>query len=182
MPINYQLGKLYKLVNTVNDIIYIGSTAQQYLSNRMAAHRHDADRLRTSPLYTAMRLTVMCILSIRHTCISMTTRNRAEAEEYRVLNEYIKDEGCVYNQRTTGNKHWDATKALLTEKCQLPERKALMALVHIGSKRSDEAKANMSRAMKGKVGDKSSRFGFGSIQYSASDRAWRFSWRKDGKT
>jgi hypothetical protein len=33
------LGKIYKIVNTVNDDIYIGSTEKKYLSIRMAKHR-----------------------------------------------------------------------------------------------------------------------------------------------
>ena len=37
--VNYQLGKIYKIVNDVNDKFYIGSTAEPYLSNRMSGHR-----------------------------------------------------------------------------------------------------------------------------------------------
>lgn len=37
--VNYQLGKIYKIVNDVNDKFYIGSTAEKYLSNRMSTHR-----------------------------------------------------------------------------------------------------------------------------------------------
>tara|TARA_R110000803_G_scaffold27976_5_gene65025 strand:- start:541 stop:1086 length:546 start_codon:yes stop_codon:yes gene_type:complete len=37
--VNYQLGKIYKIVNDVNDKFYIGSTAEKYLSNRMTKHR-----------------------------------------------------------------------------------------------------------------------------------------------
>ena len=40
MP-NYQLGKVYKLVNDDDDQIYIGSTTQRYLCNRMTIHRND---------------------------------------------------------------------------------------------------------------------------------------------
>jgi hypothetical protein len=38
MP-NYQLGKIYKVVNDVNGICYIGSTAQPTLAHRMSCHR-----------------------------------------------------------------------------------------------------------------------------------------------
>ena len=38
MP-NYQLGKIYKLVCDENDDVYVGSTAQPYLSNRFAGHK-----------------------------------------------------------------------------------------------------------------------------------------------
>jgi group I intron endonuclease len=39
--VNYQNGKIYKLVNDIDDDIYVGSTCKQ-LSNRMAKHRTDA--------------------------------------------------------------------------------------------------------------------------------------------
>jgi len=41
MP-NYQEGKIYKIYNTVNDEIYIGSTTRK-LSERMADHRKCAN-------------------------------------------------------------------------------------------------------------------------------------------
>jgi hypothetical protein len=36
MVINYQLGKVYKIVG--NGFIYVGSTCEKYLSNRLAGH------------------------------------------------------------------------------------------------------------------------------------------------
>lgn len=38
MP-DYQQGKVYKIISDSTDKIYIGSTTNQYLSNRMALHR-----------------------------------------------------------------------------------------------------------------------------------------------
>ena len=38
MPINYQEGKIYKIYNTINDDIYVGSTTQK-LCERMRSHR-----------------------------------------------------------------------------------------------------------------------------------------------
>ncbi len=37
MPVNYQNGKIYTIVNDVNDTIYVGSTTQVYLSTRMSS-------------------------------------------------------------------------------------------------------------------------------------------------
>jgi len=36
--VNYQNGKVYKIINENNEIIYIGSTAEYYLSSRYAKH------------------------------------------------------------------------------------------------------------------------------------------------
>ena len=55
MP-NYQEGKIYKIYNTINDDIYIGSTAQK-LCERMRNHRND-HKSRSSfnyPIYKAFR-------------------------------------------------------------------------------------------------------------------------------
>ena len=39
MPINYQNGKIYKIINEDNEIIYIGSTAQELLCDRYKNHK-----------------------------------------------------------------------------------------------------------------------------------------------
>ena len=40
--VNYQNGKIYKIINENNEIIYIGSTAEQHLSQRYTRHKHKA--------------------------------------------------------------------------------------------------------------------------------------------
>jgi hypothetical protein len=39
--VNYQLGKVYKITSPQTDKVYIGSTAQVYLSSRMTGHVKD---------------------------------------------------------------------------------------------------------------------------------------------
>lgn len=48
------LGRVYKLTNPTNNLIYIGSTTQT-LANRMRLHRRDANRGINYPIYQAMR-------------------------------------------------------------------------------------------------------------------------------
>ena len=50
----YQKGKVYKLLNSVNDEVYVGSTCQKLLSKRMGKHREDA-LLHNSPVYKLMK-------------------------------------------------------------------------------------------------------------------------------
>jgi len=40
--INYQNSKVYKIINENNEIIYIGSTAQELLCDRYKTHKHKA--------------------------------------------------------------------------------------------------------------------------------------------
>ena len=49
----YQNGKIYKILNTEDDKVYVGSTCQKLLSKRMGKHREDA-LTRTYPLYKHM--------------------------------------------------------------------------------------------------------------------------------
>lgn len=39
MPVNYQLGKIYKIESYQTNEIYIGSTCEKYLSNRLSGHK-----------------------------------------------------------------------------------------------------------------------------------------------
>jgi hypothetical protein len=38
MPVNYQLGKIYKIINNINNEIYVGSTCEPILARRLAGH------------------------------------------------------------------------------------------------------------------------------------------------
>ena len=42
--VNYELGKIYKIVCNETGLIYIGSTAQKYLSTRLGEHKRDYKR------------------------------------------------------------------------------------------------------------------------------------------
>jgi hypothetical protein len=38
MPVNYQLGKIYQIIDYTNDNVYIGSTCEKTLARRLANH------------------------------------------------------------------------------------------------------------------------------------------------
>ena len=40
MPLNYNNGKIYKIINSENEVVYIGSTAQEKLCKRFSTHKH----------------------------------------------------------------------------------------------------------------------------------------------
>lgn len=110
MPASYRNGKIYKLVNTANDILYVGSTAQSYLCSRMTAHRRDAARL-TSPIYSAMSeigADKFKIVLIK--LFPCNNRRELEAEEYLIMNANIAAGVKLYNASING-KHSDAVKA-----------------------------------------------------------------------
>jgi len=113
--IDYKLGKIYKIVNDVNDIIYVGSTAQQKLSNRMRDHRSRAnDPSFTSTWNIAMRTIGVShfkiVLVCSHPCSS---KDELEAKEFQVINDFKSNGQEVYNSVIDG-KHSDATKKKCT--------------------------------------------------------------------
>lgn len=56
--VNYNYSKVYKITNSIDDEIYIGSTTYQYLATRINSHRmmcKDISGRRDSKLYNKMR-------------------------------------------------------------------------------------------------------------------------------
>ena len=156
MPVNYADSKLYRVINSVNNIEYLGSTAQKWLSSRFCDHRTlSADPKRTSLLYTAMREIgadkFKIVLLKAFPCAS---KDALRAAEYTVIAEYQRLGKPLYNMRTQGEKH------------------------------AEESKKKMSVAQKAiaKTGKDSPHFHFGSLSLSKrpSGDAWRFQWTADG--
>lgn len=157
MPVNYQLAKIYNIVNTINDTIYFGSTAQKLLSSRMTCHRRLATEPdRTSRLYEAMRkLGVDNFRIVLVHAFPCNSKDELEAEEYRVMTAAIKAGKSVYNMR----------------------------IAPAGTiKMTNETKAKLAKALVGRFrGDESNHFKCGSLAYRASVRQWNFEWYEDAK-
>ena len=166
MP-NYQLGKVYIIVNDVNDIIYTGSTAVPRLSTRMSGHRVSSkDVTQTSGIYTAMRtLGIDHFRIVLHHVFPCNSKDELVAEEFRTLDALITAGKSVYNN-IIGGKHNDVTKAKISGAKK-------------GKKLTDATKAKMSAAQKGNM----KTFSFGSIgRYPEKFgfQAWRFQWYEAG--
>ena len=114
MPVNYQLGKIYRIVNSENSIEYIGSTAQKLLSSRMSSHRSNS-KAETAPLYTAMReigVEKFKVLLIKN--FPCGSKAELEAEEYKIIDELIAAGVEVYNGRI-GGKHSPAARKKMAD-------------------------------------------------------------------
>ncbi len=104
MP-DYQNGKIYKIINDINNILYIGSTCQ-LLHKRLFAHRSSANAEKScTTFHTAMRA-IGChhfrILLIR--IFPCKSKMELEAEEYRIITEVQSTGKEVYNDMI-GGKH-----------------------------------------------------------------------------
>jgi len=107
VAINYQNGKIYKIVNDVNDMVYIGSTTQP-LPKRFSGHKAQS-KDRTSNFYSAVReIGIDHFQIILIELFQCTCKAELEAREFAVTGEHAKDK--LYNSILDG-KHCAETKA-----------------------------------------------------------------------
>jgi len=113
MP-DYSKGKVYKVVNSVNDVIYIGSTCQP-LSARMTGHRWKARSEQTQAMYCAMRELGIekfrIILVEEFPCIS---KSQLEAKEFALMRDAKFSGIQLYNHMLDG-RHSEATRAKMSQ-------------------------------------------------------------------
>jgi group I intron endonuclease len=170
--VNYKQGKIYIINNTINDIAYIGSTAQFYLTGRMKDHRKEGSIGTKSTLHRAMKE-----IGVHNFQISLLldfpceTKDQLCAEEYRLTNLALSNGQLLYNEQLNG-KH----SAKSIERMRLNNKRAML-----GVKLSAERKLEMSIVQRG---EKNSQFAHGCISYDKSEGTgrWKFKWNVDGKT
>ena len=99
MP-DYSKGKIYKLVNTENDTVYIGSTCKKYLSTRMCSHRDAVTRFPgCGLLYPAMKeigVDKFSIVLIHN--FPCSSKVELETEEFKVIKLYLDNGKTLYNK------------------------------------------------------------------------------------
>ena len=101
----YQNGKIYKIVNSENENIYIGSTVQK-LSHRMGNHREAARKdLKNSKFYCHMRdigiekFKIILIKSVA--CSNNDELEKAEFEEIGKVNkDFLLNENIFYKKHS----------------------------------------------------------------------------------
>lgn len=181
--VNYQNGKIYKMINEVDNWVYIGSSTMNYLSTRRAGHcvvaNDEQSRLHT-PLYEAMRKygnDKFHIVLIK--LFPCSSRAELEAEEYSTVQQMIKDGHNLYNLRLaqTGFGHREDSKQKIKE--------AMMGRVI-----TEEHKQRISTGLKQKFinepkkgGKDHTRFNFGCISFEdkGQNSRWTFSSKEFNK-
>jgi len=158
MP-DYKNAKIYKITNTVNDNIYIGSTTMK-LYNRMTKHRYCARRLALDKgkLYKAMNRYGVENFEIKlikdYPC---DNKEELLAKEFKIIKKYIDKGTTLYNTTVENGKSSEETQPKLSKMRQ-------------GSNNSQY----------GKVGAANSSFNRGSISSrSGTKAAWLFQWYED---
>lgn len=121
MPVNYQLGKIYKIWSLQTDKIYIGSTCQP-LSGRMSAHRRDYRKYQNGkyPFVTSFEILKHGDAKIELVeLVNATCRAEILARE----GHYIRTLDCV-NKRIPDRDKKEYMKEYMKEYEKKPERKA----------------------------------------------------------
>lgn len=94
--VNYADGKIYQIINTKNDKMYVGSTCQN-LTRRMNDHR-SSSKTENSKFYTAM---TELGADTFHICLYKNfpcqTKSELEAEEFKIMKEHQASGIALYN-------------------------------------------------------------------------------------
>jgi group I intron endonuclease len=176
---DYSQAKIYKIINSVNDKIYVGSTCSK-LCKRMADHRSSAKDIssrRDSPFYTAIRnigVENFKIILIKN--FPCSSSDELTSEEYCVMKELQEKGEELYNDyigcvsKETKQKISNATKG---------EKNPMFG--RTGENHPHFGRTGEKHPMFGKIGKNSSNFSYGSIHYCKTQNRWCFSWRENSK-
>ena len=121
--LKYSQSKIYKIVNGLNNLIYIGSTSKQYLSSRLTEHLSlSRKESLTCKFYTAIRelgkenFSVQLIKDF-----PCNSRRELETEEYKIIQEHLQKGQGLYNMNVEQGKYSEQTR----QKMRIPHvRKA----------------------------------------------------------
>ena len=95
--VNYNNGKIYKIENNVDDMIYIGSTTKQYLSQRMDNHRSKYKSWKAGRIRKLMVFEIFDKHGIENCKIVLLELVNCESKDELLAREafYIKSLVCV---------------------------------------------------------------------------------------
>jgi hypothetical protein len=130
--INYNKGKIYKLVCNVTGLIYVGSTTKEYLSQRLTQHRGDYQRFLTGKYANVTSFDVIkngnydIVLLESYPCNSkdeLFSRERYYIETLACVNKCIPGQtGKEYREKhkdkiiEKGKKYYEINKDKIKEK------------------------------------------------------------------
>jgi hypothetical protein len=96
--VNYAEGKIYKIVNNIDDKCYVGSTTKKYLSQRMDKHRSDYRRFLNKKEYKETRsFRLFDEYGVDNCSIILLEKVNASCKEELIVRErhWIEKSNCV---------------------------------------------------------------------------------------
>ena len=103
----YENGKIYKIIDNTNNDIYIGSTTNKYLCNRLAQHKHNAYNDKRANLASKQ-----IILNGDYKIILIENYSCKTKDELRAREQYYIDKFDCINKISSYN-----TKEDIRQKC-----------------------------------------------------------------
>ena len=116
MP-NYQLGKIYKIIDYTNDNIYIGSTTEPTLAKRLSKHRDNLKRWKNGKYNKCMSFNILendnYDIVLLESCPCNTKDELLAREKY-----YIQNNNCVNKviPLRTHKEYYEDNKEEINEK------------------------------------------------------------------
>lgn len=154
--VNYENSKIYQVVNTLNDKIYIGSTCNE-LRVRFRQHkaRSNQTKYKETEFYTCLKENKDCFKIILLEYFPCNTKQELEKREYEVIQLKIQELGRdkIYNLCLANNgegNHMFGNKNVMFGKHHTDEAKKKISEVHKGKTISEELKMKISTIHKGK--------------------------------
>ena len=119
--VNYQNGKIYKIINENNEIIYIGSTAEQHLSQRYTRHKHKAPNHKIILIenYPCNSREELCmreqqVIEEHSNLLNKIKAYCSEEEKIEYFKEYRKNNKEYYTQ--IYKEHYENNKDIILQK------------------------------------------------------------------
>jgi group I intron endonuclease len=187
---DYKTAKIYKIVNSVNDTIYIGSTCAK-LSERMRGHRSACKNPKSQFYKNAREIGVEHFRMILIKEFPCDNYEQLLREEYDVMKR-MKEQGIELYNDFIGEMSKEQKKKLSeAKKGKYTGNKHPM----FGKHHSEKSRQKISQAQKGKIvsestkqkmseshnGEKNHLFSYGSIYFDKNGNRWVFKWRENKK-
>lgn len=98
--VNYKNGKIYKIVSSYTDMVYIGSTTKKYLSDRFYYHNHKCRRWLQNVDYYLSSFSLLLYGDDRIVLlenVSCSSKNELQAREQYWIEYYSEKSVNMYN-------------------------------------------------------------------------------------
>lgn len=175
-PLDYNNGKIYKIVNDTNDKIYIGSSTTT-LPKRLANHKKRNPKDMHKPFYQDLFDNIgkdhfQIILIEKYSCNS---KLELERREYEIIQQHVNELGRdkIYNLRCSHTDYSEECRKKLSE-ANKKENKTPMTEEQ--KKAISQRTIGENNPMYNKRGDLAPSFKRGSIRYDNIKSRWCFEW------
>ena len=174
--LDYNNGKIYKIINFTNDKIYIGSTTSS-LSKRLSEHKkvgrkNDLHKPFYKDLFENIGKEYFEILLIEE--YPCNSKLELERREYEIIQQHVRELGRdkIYNLRCSHNDYSDECKKKISE----ANKKENKPMTEETKKKISDRTKGKNNPMYNKRREQAPTFTRGSIYYDKIKNRWLYQW------